>query len=319
MMEIFKHIEEVPQARQTGCAVAMGFFDGLHIGHRAVLRGAVRWAQAHGAAPAVFTFTLPRDNTLKGSRLLDTEEKHKAAQAMGIRYYMAPDFAEFKDLSPEDFVDAMIQKLHARAFCCGENFTFGARAAGNVPLLKKLCAQRGVEVVVAPTALFEDKTVSSTRIRVALSGGDIPAVNAMLGQPYTVRFPVRHGKGLGHTLGFPTINQVFPEGYQLPRLGIYITRTCIGGKWYPSATGLGSRPTVNDDPTQVTCETFIPDYSGDLYGETPQVEFYAYLAPSRKFDTLEQLQACIRNAAEQAKAYFAVRPDPLASMDSSAE
>lgn len=305
MMQISNHIEELPQARENGCAVAMGFFDGLHIGHRAVIGAAIQWAQAHGAAPAVFTFTLPRDNTLKGSRLLATEEKHAAAERMGVQYYTAPAFAEFKDLSPEAFVDAMIEKLHARALCCGENFTFGAKAAGNVALLRQMCPARGIDLVVAPTVLFEEKPVSSTRIRIALSGGDIPAVNAMLGQPFAVRFPVQRGEGLGHRLGVPTINQVFPSGYQLPRFGIYITRTCIDGVWYPSATGLGTRPTVNDDLSRVTCETFIPDYSGELYGRTPQVEFYTYLAPSRKFDTLEELKACIENAAAEAKAYFA--------------
>ncbi len=305
MMQIFRHIEELPQDPEKGCAVALGYFDGLHVGHRAVIGAAIDWAGRNGAAPAVFTFSLPRDNTLKGSRLLDTDEKHRAAEKMGVRYYTAPPFDEFKNESPEAFLDDLIGKLHARALCCGENFTFGAKAAGNVTLLRALCAGRGVEVIVVPTAMFEGKPVSSTRIRSALSGGDIPAVNAMLGQPYAVQFPVKHGAGLGRTLGFPTINQLFPDGYQLPRFGIYITRTVIAGRWYPSATGLGTRPTVNDDDSLVTCETFIPDFTGDLYGETPKVEFYAYLAPSRKFGSLEELKACIADAAEQARAYFA--------------
>ncbi len=304
MMQIFQHMETLPQGPENGCAVALGYFDGLHVGHRAVIGAAIKWAGTHGAAPAVFTFSLPRDNTLKGSRLLATEEKHKAAEAMGVQYYVAPHFAEFKDESPEDFIRDLIGKMHARALCCGDNFTFGAKAAGDVALMKTLCAQRGVEVIVVPTATYEGKPVSSTRIRSALSGGDIPAVNAVLGQPYAVRFPVQHGAGLGRTLGFPTINQVFPAGYQLPRFGVYITRTYIGGKWYPSATGLGTRPTVNDDAAKVTCETFIADFEGDLYGETPYVEFYAYLAPSRKFAALEQLKACIEDAAQQAKSYF---------------
>lgn len=303
-MQIFSHLEPLPDS--AGCAVAMGFFDGLHIGHRAVIGSAVEWAAVHGAAPAVFTFSLPRRNTLKGGRLLDTAEKHKTVEKLGVAYYTAPKFSEFRDLSPEAFVsDVLIGKLHAKALCCGENFTFGAKAAGNVEMLQKLCPQYGVALLVAPTAMFEEKPVSSTRIRMALAGGDVPVVNAMLGQPYAVRFPVQHGAGLGHTLGFPTINQVFPKEYQLPRFGIYITRTCIGGVWYPSATGLGTRPTVNDDATKVTCETFIPGFSGSLYGERPQVEFYAYLSPSRKFDTLDELKACIRDAAAQAKAYFA--------------
>ena len=303
-MQIYAHLEQLPP-EENGCAVAMGYFDGLHIGHRAVIDAAIRWARAHAAAPAVFTFSLPRGDTLKGGRLLDTDYKHHLAEQMGVRYYTAPAFAEFRALSPEAFVAELAEKMHARALCCGENFTFGAGAAGNVPLLRGLCAARGIELIVAPTAEFEGKAVSSTRIRTALAGGDIPAVNAMLGQPYTIRFPVQHGQGLGHTLGFPTINQIFPEEYQLPRGGIYITRTCIDGRSWPSATGLGSRPTVSSDASHITCETFIPDFHGMLYGETPAVSFYAYLSPERRFSSLAELQACIRDAAARARQYFA--------------
>ena len=154
-------------------------------------------------------------------------------------------------------------------------------------------------------AQFEEKPVSSTRIRTALEGGDIPAANAMLGMPYAIRFTVHHGEGLGRTLGVPTINQLYPQGFQLPRYGIYITRTKIGEHWYPSATGLGTRPTVNSDESKVTCETFIPGFTGDLYGTDPVVEFHAYLSPSKKFDTLDELRECIDHAAQRAQEYFA--------------
>ena len=304
MMQVYSHLETLPQGTPNGCAVAMGFFDGLHIGHQAVIGAAVDWAKAHQAEAGVFTFGLPRINSLKGSRLLPTDEKHKLVGEMGVQYYVAPDFEEVKPLSPEAFFDAMVHKLHARALCCGENFTFGAKAAGNVDTLRQMCAAAGVELIVVPLTQFEGKTVSSTRIRTALGGGDLPGVNQMLGRPYSVRFPVKRGKGLGRTFGCPTINQIFPEGYQLPKTGIYITRTRIGDRWYPSATGLGSRPTVNENAQDITCETFIPDFSGDLYGANPTVEFHAYLSPSRRFDSLDELKACIDDAAAQAKAYF---------------
>ncbi len=306
MMQLYSHMEALPQENGRGCAVAMGFFDGLHIGHQAVIGAAVDWAKRHDADPAVFTFHLPRINALKGSRILRTEEKHELVEQMGVRYYVAPDFEQVKALSPEEFFAALVDQLHARALCCGENFTFGAKAAGNVDTLRAMCEEKGVELIVVPLTQFEDKSVSSTRIRTALSGGDMPGVNSMLGRPYAVSFPVKHGAGLGRTFGCPTINQIFPEGYQLPKTGIYITRTLIDGVWYPSATGLGSRPTVNDDPNKITCETFIPDFSGDLYDETPTVEFHAYLAPSRRFESLDALKACIDDAAQQAKAYFSV-------------
>ena len=303
-MQIYSQLAPLEVDPSKGTAVAMGFFDGIHIGHRAVIEGAVRWAEAHGAAPAVFTFGLPTENKMKGKRLLSTADKHALIESLGVEHYLCPEFEQIKGMSPEQFVLGIVRDCHARALFCGENFTFGAKAAGNPDLLKKLCAPLGVEVVVVPMAQFEEKPVSSTRIRTALEGGDIPAANAMLGMPYAIRFAVHHGAGLGRTLGVPTINQIYPNGFQMPRFGIYITRTKIGDQWYPSATGLGTRPTVNADETKVTCETFIPDFSGDLYGTDPVVEFHAYLSPSKKFETLDQLRDCINHAAQRAKEYF---------------
>ena len=304
-MQILSSLSPLALEHEGGTAVAMGFFDGIHIGHRAVIDGAVAWAKAHGAAPAVFTFQLPTDNKMKGKRLLSTEDKHALIASLGVEYYLCPQFEEIRAMTPEQFVYGIVQDCQAKALFCGENFTFGAKAAGTPDLLRRLCAPLGVEVVVVPMTQFEEKPVSSTRIRTALEGGDIPAANAMLGMPYAIRFAVQHGAGLGHTLGVPTINQIYPQGFQLPRFGIYITRTKIGEKWYPSATGLGTRPTVNNDTSKVTCETFIPGFSGDLYGADPVVEFHAYLSPSKKFDSLDELKDCIHHAARRAQEYFA--------------
>ena len=223
-MQIISQFAPLPLARpEKGTAVAMGYFDGIHRGHRAVINGAVQWAKAHDAAPAVFTFRLPVENKMKGKRLLSTEDKHALIASLGVEYYLTPDFEEIRDLTPEQFVLGIVRDCHARALFCGENFTFGAKAAGTPELLRQLCAPLGVEVVVVPMAQFEEKTVSSTRIRAALEGGDIPAANAMLGMPYAIRFAVQHGAGLGHTLGVPTINQLYPQGFQMPRRGIYLS------------------------------------------------------------------------------------------------
>lgn len=304
-MQVYSQMEPLALAGSGGTAVAMGYFDGIHIGHRAVINGAVDWARAHGTSPAVFTFKLPPDDRMKGARLIASRDKLRLIGDLGVEHYLEPAFKAIKSQTPEQFVRSIVENCQARALFCGENFTFGARAAGDPQRLRALCAPLGVEVVVVPMTQFEGKPVSSTRIRTALEGGDIPAANAMLGMPYSIRFAVQHGKGLGHTLGVPTINQLYPAGFQMPRFGIYITRTNIGGVWYPSATGLGSRPTVNDDPANVTCETFIPGYDGDLYGAEPVVEFHAYLSPSKRFDTLDELRACIQNAARRAEEYFA--------------
>ena len=128
---------------------------------------------------------------------------------------------------------------------------------------------------------------------------DVETAGAMLGEPYCIDLPVRHGKRLGTALGFPTINQIYPDWMLLPRQGVYVTRVLLDGVWRPSATGLGTRPTVNGDG--VTCETFIPDFSGDIYGDRVPVRFCRFLWPTQKFGTLEELSAMVGRAAQAAR------------------
>ena len=220
-----------------------------------------------------------------------------------MEYYLTPDFEEIKGLSPEQFVRSIVENCHAKALFCGENFTFGAKAAGTPELLRKP-ARTGRGSGGGAHGTVRGKAGVLHSIRTALEGGDIPAGQRYpLGTAYAIRFAVQHGAGLGHTLGVPTINQLYPQGFQMPRSGIYITRTLLNGTWYPSATGLGSRPTVNDDATKVTCGPH-PSFSGDSNGTDPVVEFHAYLSPSKKFDTLDELRDCINNAAQRAQEYF---------------
>ena len=152
-MQIISQFAPLPLAQpEKGTAVAMGFFDGIHIGHRAVIESAVQWAKEHDAAPAVFTFKLPVVNKMKGKRLLSTADKHALIASLGVEYYLTPDFEEIKGLTPEQFVLGIVRDCNARALVCGENFTFGAKAAGNPELLRTLCAPLGVEVIVVPMA-----------------------------------------------------------------------------------------------------------------------------------------------------------------------
>lgn len=294
------------RGRAQGSAIALGFFDGVHIGHQAVIKAAVEYAAAQGLEPAVFTFSLPLKSGMKGRRICTDAEKHRQMEALGVRCYLEPPFEEFCRLSPQQFVQEVLADLcSAKAVFCGDNFTFGANAAGDVNLLRELCAPLGIRVHMVSMAQYEGQTVSSSRIRQALEAGEIGAANAMLGRPYRIGFPVRHGKGLGRTLGFPTINQLYPEGFVMPKFGIYITRVWAGGGWHAGATGLGTRPTVDESGANPSCETFIPGFEGDLYGEAPQLEFYKHIAPSRRFASLTELTACVNDAAAQALEYFA--------------
>ena len=287
------------------CAAALGFFDGVHLGHRAVIAAADRWAAEHAAETAVFTFDLPLGSRVKaGGRLLSDDEKHRRLASVGVQHCVQPPFEAFRGLSPEQFVDELLVGVcHAKAVFCGDNFTFGKNKAGTARLLVQLCAQRGIEAHILPMAQYEGQPVSSTRIRAALAEGKIEEVNAMLGEDYCIDFPVRHGRQLGRTLGFPTINQIYPAGMQMPKSGVYITQVMLeDGSLHPGATGLGSRPTVGGE--EITCETFLPGFSGQLYGSRVRLRFCRWLKPTVKFDTLAQLTDYVSGAADAALAWF---------------
>ena len=307
-MQIFHTMAPVTDTR--GCAVALGYFDGVHCGHRMVLGGAVRYADENNLAPAAFTFELPGNQTLKGGRILSPTQKHVRVASLGIQQYLEPPFEAFRDLSPEDFVEkVLVECFHAKAVFCGNNFTFGARAAGNVELLHALCEPRGIVVHIVPMAQYGAQAVSSTRIRAALEEGRLDDANAMLGAPYAIDWTVTHGKGVGTSrLGTPTVNQNYPPDALQPCAGVYLTRIHLQDRWWPAATGIGKRPTVDDSANAaVTCETYVPDFSGNLYGQNPVLEFHRYLCPVRKFHNLQELSDLIRRAARESKAYFAAQ------------
>lgn len=299
-----------PITAPNGSAVALGYFDGVHCGHRMVLGSAVRYAAQHGLTPAAFTFELPGNQTLKGGLILSATQKHARMETLGIEQYLEPPFEAFRTLSPEDFVQKiLVECFAAKAVFCGDNFTFGARAAGNVEMLHALCEPRGIAVHIVPMAQYGAQAVSSTRIRAALEEGRLDDANAMLGAPYAIDWPVTHGKGIGTSrLGTPTVNQNYPSDALQPCAGVYLTRIRIQDRWWPAATGIGRRPTVDDSTNAaVTCETYVPDFSGDLYGTAPVLEFHRYLCPVRKFRSVEELAQLIRSAAEESKAYFAAQ------------
>lgn len=301
-MEIFSSGYSIPQIIQP-TSVALGYFDGVHLGHQAVLAAAHSYALQQGLATAAFTFVIPHTEGVKGSQIMSEQLKHRALAEAGVRYCFEPPFSEFQGMEPEEFfVKMIVGQFRAKAIACGPDYGFGAKRAGDIRLLQKLCTAHDVHLQVVPVTVWQGQAVSSSRIRAALQQGDITAVNAMLGRPYTLNLPVQHGQRLGSTLGFPTINQHFPEGMQPPAHGVYITETVINGVGWPSATGYGTRPTVNGQ--NPTCETFIVGFTGDLYGCDVEVRFYKRLADVRKFASPQELSSAVHQWAQQAEEYF---------------
>lgn len=288
-------------APDTPSAVALGFFDGVHLGHAAVIETAAAFARRNNLRLCVFTFS--RGPKQARGLILSEAQKHARLAALGVDTCYQPPFESVKGLEPEAFFNEMLLgEYNAKALSCGENFGFGSRRAGGVPLLKQLCGQTGTALCVAPTAQYKGEAVSSSRIRKALAEGCIEDVNAMLGYPYQVDAPVEHGKKLGSKLGMPTINQHLPVELQSPAFGVYITSTLVDGQQWPSATGFGSRPTVDDGAP--SCETFIPGYAGDLYGKNIKVQFYKKIAETQRFETVEKLALAVGDWARQALEYF---------------
>ena len=281
-------------------AVALGFFDGLHIGHAAVVSRTLSYQQ-EGLCPCVFTFTMDGGHPAAKSsaNALTTErQKEQLLESWGVRLVLCPDFSEFHAMEPESFVDEiLVRRLNANAACCGEDFRFGKKAAGDVGQLAALCQARGIRLDVVPPVTFEGERVNSTRIRHLLGEGRVADANRMLGRTFGYDFTVVRGKQLGRKLDSPTINQRLPDGLVQLRHGVYASVSFAGGAWHPSVTNIGLRPTV-EDTTAVNSETYICGFSGDLYGARVEVRLLAFLRPEQRFPSVEALRARIHADAE---------------------
>lgn len=293
-MKIIRDMQERWQA--APCALALGAFDGLHRGHRAVIDAAIAAARQAGLAPGVFTF----EDSPSGAPALQTaEDKLALLEAWGVEWVFTPDFPAVKDLEARAFFEeVLVKKCGARALFCGEDFRFGKGAAGDVDSLRAWCAETGVSLTVVPPVTEGREKISSTRIRQAVEAGDIPAANALLGHPFGYTLEVIHGNHIGTGLGTPTVNQALPEGFILPPFGVYASVVEVDGAPYAGVTNIGVKPTVGSD--RVLSETWIQGYSGDLYGRKLSVGLRAFLRPERKFASLDELKAEIERNARQA-------------------
>lgn len=273
-------------------AAALGLFDGVHLGHRAVLRAAAAQAK-NGLIPAAFTFQ-PGLASFKGADGFLYPEALKEQilrDECGIGTLCIPDFNEIAALSGEAFVrEILCVRMNVGYIVCGEDFRFGNRAAWNAADLRRFGGQYGFAVEIVGAVCSGGEPVSSSRIRRLLGAGDIAAANALLGVPYRIHSEIVHGAHLGHTIGFATINQMFLPGQLVPRFGVYASETLTPDGWHRSITNIGIKPTVNYTGLPLA-ETHILDYSGDLYGQDVTVQFTAFLRPEQKFDSLHALTA----------------------------
>jgi len=286
-------------------AVALGSFDGLHIGHMAVINEAVK-QKKRGLAPVAALFSDFPEKLLKGAEplcLMTAEARERLLADKGVTSVYL-NFAEIRNMEPERFfTNILIKELNAGFISCGFNYRFGKNAAGDKDTLNALCKKYKIGFSAVEKVEYKGAAVSSTRIREALGQGGIEDANAMLGRPFSYDGEVARGAGLGRLLGAPTINQYFPENLIKLKNGVYASETKIGKIWLPSVTNIGVRPTVSGGKSTLAPrgETYIPDFNGDLYGKNIGVRLIKFIRPEKKFDSIERLKKAIKKDAETVK------------------
>ncbi|MCL2842474.1 MAG: riboflavin biosynthesis protein RibF [Oscillospiraceae bacterium] len=290
--------------------IALGFFDGVHRGHAALLGVACQRARDLGASPAVLTFdthpathtggeAAPLINSLAG-RLELIWRLH------GIQDVIVVPFDEtFRRLPWDAFVAALKHDYGAIHVVCGHNYHFGYSGTGNPQRLQAKCMELGIGADVVPEVKIDGTTVSSTHIRSLLTAGDMETAARFLGHAHTLIDTVHHGFELGRTLGAPTINMAFPSGVLIPPCGVYATQVFLPDEptGRTAVTNIGRRPTVSETGN-LTVESYILDFSGDLYNQQVRVEFHRFLRPEMKFADVEELKAQIERDAKMAAGYF---------------
>ena len=281
---------------------ALGFFDGVHIGHAALLTACRGLANALSCAAGVVTFGSHPDGLVSGRapRLINTPRERE--QILRNKFQMdtvvtLPFDEEMRSMPWRDFLEMLRRDYGACGFVSGEDFRFGYKGAGTARLLQQYCAEEKLPCTVVPEQVVDGVRVSSTYIRSQLEDGDMATAVKFLGHPHYLTGTVVHGRALGRRLGIPTANLQLPEGLVVPRFGVYACLVNIDGKTYAAVTNIGTRPTVEGE--NITVEPWILDFEGDLYGREITLEFHRFLRPEQKFPSLRELkEEILRNAGE---------------------
>jgi len=284
--------------------VAIGFFDGFHRGHRAIVREALNLRRA-GERTAVLTFREHPSAFLRPGNeppmITTLEERVNAFARAGIdEAYVIPFDASVASLTPAQFLDeTLIGRLNARAMVVGANFRFGHKRAGDVPFAREHLRHRGRDMVPVPNTMDDGERVSSTRIRAAIQSGDLETADRLLGEPYTVRGVVTFGAGRGHDLGYPTANLAVPPQKLLPPDGVYRATGRHDGRNYFGLVSIGTNPTF--DGTARTVEAWLLDFNGALYGEELSLRSFRFVRAQRRFGSVGELVAQMREDAATVK------------------
>lgn len=287
--------------------ITLGKFDGVHRGHRKLICRVCERAKQESRKAVVFTFSVPPQVSM-GERapymLMTNDERRNFLRRMNVDVLVECPFTEaLRIMEPEKFVQEILQdRLHMKGCVTGTDFRFGKDRKGTPAFLKTLGEKKGFYTEILPKELEDGKEISSSRIRQEVQEGDMEETQKLLGYAYSVSGEIVHGRHLGHTLGFPTINQIPPSEKLLPPRGVYFSRTEVAGKVYQGISNIGVKPTV--DGSVLGIETYLFDCSLDLYGMEARVELLHFRRREKKFDSLDQLKMQMEKDIASADLYF---------------
>ncbi len=310
-MRVLRSIEGLAEI-QGPVVIAAGVFDGMHLGHQAVLSEALRESKKIGATAVALTFdphptTVLRPDAVPGL-LTPTPFKLRLMERMGVTHALVVTFdKDFAALQAEDFVEQLCAAANPLAgICIGKGWAFGNQRRGNIDLLRQLGREKKFFTCEVPPVRIDDMVISSTTIRLALSEGRLSDAGQLLGRDHTIAGPVLRGAGLGRQIGFPTAN-LATDHLQLPPDGVYAVEVLVEGKPHPGVANLGIRPTVDKTRTRLL-EIHLFDYAGDLYDREVEVRLKHFLRREQRFDSLDLLKSQIARDAEAAREFLANQP-----------
>lgn len=287
--------EQFKKINSSATAVALGFFDGIHLGHKAVINSMLSCAKENNLTPALYTFKKsPAQLFGKSAPSLSTnEERYSILKNMGVEIIFEDDFFDIKDMTPKEFVQkVLVDRFCAKNVFCGFNYHFGKGGNADSNDLIRICAEYGIGVTVAEPVIIGDEPVSSTRIRNLLTNGRIEEANTLLDHMFGYSSVIEEGNHIGRLMETPTINQKLPQEMILPKFGVYTSVVTVTGKEFAGVTNIGVKPTVGE--YSPLSETWLPDYVGnDLYGEKIDIRLMCFHRAEKKFSSIDELQKAI--------------------------